>query len=74
MSTLLLSHTDVLRSMEALPLLEDMRAAFRVDAERRLAEPQLLLSSPPGQATLEVSFPGTLSGLAASTVKVLSRA
>ncbi|WNG23113.1 ornithine cyclodeaminase family protein [Cystobacter fuscus] len=74
MSTLLLSRTDVLRSMDALPLLEDMRAAFRVDAERRLVEPQLLRSSPPGQATLEVSFPGTLSALPACTVKVLSRA
>lgn len=74
MITLLLSRTDVLRSIEALPLLGDMRDAFRVDAERRLAEPQLLRSSPPGQATLEVSFPGTLSGLAASTVKVVTRA
>jgi ornithine cyclodeaminase len=74
MSTLLLSRTDVLHSMEALSLLEEMRAAFRVDAERRLSEPQLLRSSSPGQATLDVSFPGTLSGLAASTVKVMTRA
>jgi alanine dehydrogenase len=74
MSTLLLSRTDVLRSMEALSLLEEMRAAFRVDAERRLAEPQLLRSSLPGQADLEVAFPGTLPGIAASSVKVQTRA
>lgn len=71
MSTLLLSRGDVLRCMDALSLLEDMRAAFRADAAApRLAEPQLPRAAPPGLPALEVAFPGVLPGLAASTVSL----
>ena len=41
-----------------------------MEAERRLAEPFLLRSAPPGQAVLELAFPGLLPGIEATSVRV----
>jgi len=70
MSTLLLTRTDVQRSMEALTLLEEMREAFRADAARRDAEPQSVQAAPHAAGLVRVSFPGTLPGIPAYTVKL----
>ncbi|MET0404848.1 MAG: ornithine cyclodeaminase family protein [Cystobacter sp.] len=74
MSTLLLSRSDVLRSMEAVSLLEDMRQAFRQDAEHPLAEPQWPRASSEAGAALSLSLPGAVPGIAASSVMLQSRA
>jgi alanine dehydrogenase len=70
MSTLLLTRTDVVRHMEALTLLSEMREAFRTDAESRPAEPQRARAPLHEQGSALVVFPGTLSGIPAYTVKV----
>ena len=70
MSTLLLTRTDVIRHIEALTLLSEMREAFRTDAESRPTEPQRARAPLHGQGSALVVFPGTLSGIPAYTVKV----
>ena len=70
MSTLLLGRGDVLRCMDALSLLEEMRAAFRADAAPRLAEPHLARATPTGLSPLEVAFPGVLPGIPATSVSL----
>ncbi|HEX5749888.1 MAG TPA: ornithine cyclodeaminase family protein [Archangium sp.] len=70
MSTLLLTRSDVVRQMEALTLLSEMREAFRADAERRPAEPQRARAPLHDKGSALVVFPGTLPGIPAYTVKV----
>ncbi len=70
MSTLLLSRTDVIRHMEALTLLSEMREAFRADAENRSAVPQRARAPLHDEGAALVVFPGTLPGIPAYTVKV----
>jgi ornithine cyclodeaminase len=70
MSTLLLTRTDVVRHIEALTLLSEMREAFRTDAESRTVEPQRARAPLHAQGSALVVFPGTLPGIPAYTVKV----
>ena len=70
MSTLLLNRSDVVRHMEALTLLSEMREAFRADAETRPAEPQRARAALHDKGSALVVFPGTLTGIPAYTVKV----
>jgi ornithine cyclodeaminase len=70
MSTLLLTRSDVVRNMEALTLLSEMREAFQADAESRPAEPQRVLAPLHDKGSALVVFPGTLPGIPAYTVKV----
>ena len=70
MSTLLLTRSDVVRHMEALTLLSEMREAFLADAEPRPAEPQRARAALHDQGSALVVFPGTLAGIPAYTVKV----
>ncbi|WPB77949.1 ornithine cyclodeaminase family protein [Archangium violaceum] len=70
MSTLLLARSDVVRHMEALTLLSEMREAFRADAEHRTAEPQRARAPLHDKGSALVVFPGTLPGIPAYTVKV----
>ncbi len=73
MSTLLLTRTDVIRHMEALTLLSEMRDAFRADAEARSVEPQRARAPLHAEGSALVVFPGTLPGIPAYTVKVHAR-
>jgi len=73
MSTLLLTRTDVVRHMEALTLLSELREAFRADAEARSVEPQRARAPLHAEGTALVLFPGTLPGIPAYTVKVHAR-
>jgi ornithine cyclodeaminase len=70
MSTLLLTRADVIRHMEALTLLSEMREAFRADAEARSVEPQRAWAPLHAEGTALVVFPGILPGIPAYTVKV----
>ena len=70
MSTLLLTRTDVQRSMEALSLLEEMREAFRADAARPEAALACVQTALHPGGWVRGSFPGTLPGIPAYTVKV----
>ncbi|HYO55960.1 ornithine cyclodeaminase family protein [Archangium sp.] len=70
MSTLLLTRTDVVRHMEALTLLSEMREAFRADSESRSVEPQRARAPLHDKGAALVVFPGTLPGIPAYTVKV----
>jgi ornithine cyclodeaminase len=70
MSTLLLTRSDVIRHIEALTLLSEMRDAFRADAGHRPAEPQRARAPLHGEGSAWVMFPGTLPGIPAYTVKV----
>ncbi|HEX8435088.1 ornithine cyclodeaminase family protein [Archangium sp.] len=73
MSTLLLTRADVVRHMEALTLLSEMREAFRADAEVRSVEPQRARAPLHAEGSALVVFPGTLPGIPAYTVKVHAR-
>jgi ornithine cyclodeaminase len=73
MSTLLLTRSDVVRHMEALTLLSELREAFRADAEARCVEPQRARAPLHAEGTAMVLFPGTLPGIPAYTVKVHAR-
>lgn len=70
MSTLLLSRSDVVRHIESLTLLSEMREAFRADAGPRPAQPQRARAPLHAQGSALVVFPGLLSGIPAYTVKV----
>ncbi|HSP77698.1 MAG TPA: ornithine cyclodeaminase family protein, partial [Myxococcaceae bacterium] len=70
MSTLLLTRTDVIRHIDALLLLSEMREAFRRDAEARSVVPQRARAPLHAEGTAQVLFPGSLPGLPAWSVKV----
>jgi ornithine cyclodeaminase/alanine dehydrogenase-like protein (mu-crystallin family) len=72
MHTLVLNHGDVLRHLDTLSLLSEMRAAFTADATRRLAEPTLTRSVPRAGASTSVLMPGMVEGIAAYSVQVLT--
>lgn len=73
MSTLLLSRSDVVRNLQALTLLSDMREAFRTDALARTVAPQRMLAPLHAEGTAGVLFPGSLPGVPAYTVRVNAR-
>lgn len=73
MSTLLLTRTDVVRHVEALTLLSEMREAFQADAKVRSVEPQRARSALHAEGSTLVVFPGLLPGIPAYTVKVHAR-
>lgn len=73
MSTLLLTRSDVSRSLQALTLLEDMREAFRADALARTVAPQRTRVPLHAEGTAMVLFPGSLPGVPAYSVKVSGR-
>ncbi|MBM7112939.1 ornithine cyclodeaminase family protein [Archangium primigenium] len=70
MSTLLLTRTDVQHAMDALTLLEEMRAAFRADSTRPGDEPPPASVATGLAGGLQVSLPGALPGIPACSVKV----
>jgi len=70
--TLVLNHGDVLRHLDALVLLSEMRAAFVADATRRLSEPTITRAVPRSGASTSVLMPGTLEGIPAYSVQVLT--
>ncbi|MBN1208881.1 MAG: ornithine cyclodeaminase family protein [Myxococcaceae bacterium] len=73
MSTLLLTHSDVVRNLQAPTLLEDMREAFRADALARAVAPQRTRVPLHTGGTAMVLFPGSLPGVPAWSVKVSAR-
>jgi ornithine cyclodeaminase len=73
MSTLLLTRADVVRNLQALTLLGDMREAFRADALARTVAPQRPRVPLHTGGTAMVLFPGSLPGVPAWSVKVSSR-
>jgi ornithine cyclodeaminase/alanine dehydrogenase-like protein (mu-crystallin family) len=73
MSTLLLTRADVIRNLQALTLLEDMREAFRADALARTVAPQRTRVPLHAEGTAVVLFPGSLPGVPAWSAKVSAR-
>jgi len=72
MQTLVLNHGDVLRHLDALVLLGELRAAFVADATRRPSEPTITRAVPRTGASTSVLMPGTLEGIPAYSVQVLT--
>ncbi len=70
--TLVLNHGDVLRHLDALVLLTELRAAFVQDATRRPSEPTLTRVVPRTGASTSVLMPGVLEGIPAYSVQVLT--
>lgn len=70
MQTLVLNHGDVLRHLDTLSLLSELRAAFLLDATRRQAEPLLARSMPGAGVSTSVRMPGTVEGIPAFSVQV----
>ncbi|ADO68556.1 ornithine cyclodeaminase family protein [Stigmatella aurantiaca] len=73
MSTLLLRRSDVVRNLQSLVLLSDMREAFRTDALARTVAPQRTRALLHAEGSTSVLFPGSLPGVPAYTVKVQAR-
>jgi ornithine cyclodeaminase/alanine dehydrogenase-like protein (mu-crystallin family) len=73
MSTLLLRHSDVVRNLQSLTLLSDLREAFRTDALARTVAPQWARALLHTEGSTSVLFPGSLPGVPAYSVKVQSR-
>lgn len=74
MSTLLLTRSDVVRHLEALGLLAELREAFRVQAaERGGPEPWSTSTALHETGRAGVRLPGRLPGIPAYTVQVLAR-
>lgn len=72
MHTLVLNHGDVLRHLDTLSLLSEMRAAFTADAAHTPAEPTLTRSVPRSGASTSVLMPGMVEGIPAWSVQVLT--
>ncbi|MFL5320804.1 MAG: ornithine cyclodeaminase family protein [Myxococcaceae bacterium] len=70
MHTLVLNHHDVLRHLDGLLLLEDLRNAFKTDAKSRPTEPLITRAIPRNGAATSVLMPGCLDGVPAYTVQV----
>lgn len=70
MSTLLLTHSDVVRHLDALTLLSDMREAFRTDALARTVAPQRASAPLHAEGSAQVLFPGALPGVPTCSVRV----
>ncbi|MFY2559033.1 ornithine cyclodeaminase family protein [Corallococcus terminator] len=70
MRTLLLTRSDVIRNLQALILLEDLREAFRTDALARTVAPQRVRVALHAEGTALALLPGCLPGIPAYTVKV----
>lgn len=70
MNTLVLNHGDVLRHLDGLLLLSELRDAFKADAKSRPAEPMISRSVPRRGAATSVLMPGCLEGIPAYTVQV----
>ena len=73
MSTLLFKHADVVRYLDSLLLLSDLRGAFRADALGRTAEPQRVRAPVHAEGAAFAQLPGTIPGVPAYSVKVHSR-
>lgn len=72
MHTLVLNHGDVLRHLDTLALLPELRAAFVADATHRLSEPTLARAVPRSGASTSVLMPGMVEGIPAYSVQVLT--
>lgn len=68
----MLNHGDVLRHLDGLLLLNDLRDAFKADAKNRPAEPSITRSVPRRGASTSVLMPGCLDGVPAYTVQVVT--
>lgn len=73
MSTLILTHADVVRLLDALPLLEALREGFAHHSAHSGPDPQRARAALGGQDAALVIFPGTLPDVPAYSVKVHAR-
>lgn len=70
MQTLILNHHDVLRHLDGLLLLQELREAFKLDAKGRPTEPIITRALPRHGASTSVLMQGRLEGIPAFTVQV----
>lgn len=73
MSTLIITHSDVVRLLDALPLLELLRAGFVHHSSHKGPHPQRARAVLHDSDAALVVFPGTLPDIPAYTVKVHAR-
>jgi alanine dehydrogenase len=69
-STLLLTRSEVERSLDPATLVSELRAAFRAYSATPGLRAERVRSSLPGPGTATVLFPGVVTGIPAYTVKV----
>lgn len=70
MPTLLLTHKDVVRNLEALTLLNELREALRSDARSRSVAAQRARAPLHSHGSAVAIFPGSIPGIPAYSVKV----
>ncbi|HLL55484.1 MAG TPA: ornithine cyclodeaminase family protein [Myxococcaceae bacterium] len=73
MATLVLTHADVSRYLNALYLLQDLREAFRTDALARTVSAQTTRAVLHTGGTVIAGFPGSLPGVPAFSVRITNR-
>jgi ornithine cyclodeaminase len=70
MSTLVLTRSDVVRHLDALHLLADLRDAFRADALARTVVPHRAQAPVNAEGSALAAFPGAIPGVPAYSVRV----
>lgn len=73
MPTLVLTHQDVVRNLEALTLLNELREALKADARLRTVEAQRARTLLHSHGSAIAIFPGLIPGIPAYSVKVHSK-
>ncbi|MDQ3265919.1 MAG: ornithine cyclodeaminase family protein [Myxococcota bacterium] len=73
MSTLLLTHQDVVRHLDALLLMGELKEALKADSHGRPVAAQRARSVLHSHGTAVAIFPGNIAGIPAYTVKVHSK-
>ncbi len=73
MSTLLLTHQDVVRHLDALLLMGELKEALKADSHGRPVAAQRARSVLHSHGTAVAIFPGSIAGVPAYTVKVHSK-
>jgi len=73
MATLLLTHQDIVRHLDALTLMGELKVALRSDAHGRPVAAQRARAPLHSHGTAMAIFPGMISGIPAYTVKVHSK-